>query len=361
MKREFLQLAQKYNPSKYCIGGWWFSEKLDGERCFWDGGISRGLLKSQVPWANTAKDDRYVSDQFATGLWSRYGNVIHAPDWWLNMLPTCPLDGELYSHDADMSRQDIHSAIKTIIPINIEWKKIAFIVFDSPPLEKVFADGVIDNTNFKKIFKGILEWVEERKYPYCYRAKSSSAVKSIHERLGTILLGNEVAFRHLQFQLPYPQHRAIEVINFELMKIEEVGGEGLIIRNPNWAYVCERTHHMLKVKTLDDAEGTVLGCITGRATDKGSKLLGMMGALILKLDDGNRLELSGFTDQERELISKTDESAKDWAVFNPEKEVPEWIECKHFPRGMRVSFKYRGVNNSGIPNEARYWRKDERI
>lgn len=222
MKREFLQLAQKYDSKKYTIGGWWYSEKLDGERCFWDGGITRGMMKSRVPWANTEKDARYVSLQIATGLWSRYGNVIHAPAWWLDQLPKCPLDGELYSHDASLQRQDIHSAIKKIEPIDDEWKKIILEVFDSPPYERVFADGVIDNTNFHKTFKGIVSWVDVQNTTckLSYRPKSGSAFQSVYARLHKQLEGNKVAYLLEQWVLPYPQCEAIEKINFELLKIE---------------------------------------------------------------------------------------------------------------------------------------------
>jgi len=67
--REFLMLAQVYDPKKHAIGGWRVSEKKDGERCWWDGGITRGIPKSRVPWANTKKDARYRTAPIATGLW----------------------------------------------------------------------------------------------------------------------------------------------------------------------------------------------------------------------------------------------------------------------------------------------------
>ena len=49
----FLQLADTYNPDKHKIAGYLVSEKLDGTRCFWDGGITRGIPTDQVPWAST--------------------------------------------------------------------------------------------------------------------------------------------------------------------------------------------------------------------------------------------------------------------------------------------------------------------
>ena len=45
-RREFLMLAHKFNPKKHRIGGWYMSEKLDGMRCWWDSGVTRGILKS---------------------------------------------------------------------------------------------------------------------------------------------------------------------------------------------------------------------------------------------------------------------------------------------------------------------------
>ncbi len=52
MRRELLQLAHNYKPDKHKIAGWYISEKLDGTRCFWDGGLSRDVPTDQVPWAS---------------------------------------------------------------------------------------------------------------------------------------------------------------------------------------------------------------------------------------------------------------------------------------------------------------------
>ena len=108
-RREFLQLAEPLVLAKrdrkgnlaFKVGGKFLSEKLDGTRCFWDGGVSRDLPTDSVPWASildpkTGKKKAKIKP-LATGLWSRYGNPIMAPDWFLNGLPACPLDGELWA------------------------------------------------------------------------------------------------------------------------------------------------------------------------------------------------------------------------------------------------------------------------
>ncbi len=43
-RRVLLMLATPINFDKHTFGGWYMSEKLDGGRCFWDGGLTRGFL-----------------------------------------------------------------------------------------------------------------------------------------------------------------------------------------------------------------------------------------------------------------------------------------------------------------------------
>jgi DNA ligase-1 len=138
------------------------------------------------------------------------------------------------------------------------------------------------------------------------------------------------------------------------------GGEGVIFKS-NSAYVCKRSDRMLKYKPFSDDEGTVSGYTTGRETERGSKLLGMMGSLEV-LWKGKVFEISGFTEAERSLRTVGDKDgvkALSWAMENPESKVPDWIEASEFPRGSRVTFTYRELSDDGIPKEARYLRKRE--
>lgn len=368
-KRHFLMLAQKYNRGKHGVGGWYMSEKLDGMRCFWDGGISRGLLKSSVPWANCEKDERYNVAPVATGLWSRLGNVIHAPDEWLDKLPKMPLDGELYWKCGrkdnylvhDKPRQDLMSLVKKIDPGIRKWTDVKFYVFDAPCLFTVFDAGIIKVTNFNKTIPQIGQWLFEHANDLDYLPKrdtqfTSSALLLI-QKLGE-LKGPVVVLP--QIRLPQQTQLAHNMLDAQLDLVTDIGGEGLMLRKPESLWVPNRVHELLKLKKLDDGEGIVKGYITGRQTDKGSKLLGLMGAMILEIQDGKRLELSGFTDAERALHSlRSMKDATDWAIRNPETECPGWIEAEHFPRGSTVTFRHRGKTKDEIPMEARYWRKHE--
>jgi len=356
MNREFLMLAHSYEP-KHHVGGYFMSEKLDGRRMYWDGGITRGMAKAVIPWANTDKDSRLHAEQISTGLWSRYGNVIHAPDWWLNCLPRIPLDGEAYS---GALRQDLMSITASHTP-DIRWQQVQYFCFDMPAYERVFMDGRINNPNFKKVFQGIMGWINAAGLLVAggldYRPEIDTQFETTYFLLKKWLTG-ATAIAHTQVQLPYQTDVAIQMLEDETARIVACGGEGMIVRAPGGLWVPKRVRTVLKVKPLKDAEGVVTGYTAGCG-----KHLGRMGALILDYQ-GKRLELSGFCDQERRLItsqlvkcSDPTGKAQEWAIEHPGEDVPEWIESAQFLRGTMVTFKYRGMSKDGIPQEARYWRK----
>ena len=342
-KREFLMLAHKYVAAKHNVSEWFVSEKLDGQRCFWDGGISKGVYKDEVPWANTDKDDRLLTRQKCTGLWTRYGNVIHAPDWWLKGFPSVPLDGELYTKKED--RQLLRSIISKHIG-GSDWMKVKYNVFDVPIYSQVFSDGEIKTTNYKKTFHGLLD--------SCYLKDLVKDERFIdYELCYASLCRIDIPYIQVLEQVQLPVNGYQGVLDKMLDDVTSSGGEGLMLRNPNSFWAPERSHNLLKVKKLDDMEGEVIGYTSGRKTDKGSKLLGRMGAMIIRLPNGRTMELSGFTDEERRL---NDDSH---AIAHPGCTLPDDIYAVYYPRGSSVTFRYRGKSKDGIPQEARYWRKKD--
>ncbi len=349
-KREFLQLAHTFNLEKHrtWLGGWFASEKLDGMRCFWDGGISRGLSIDIVPWANTDKAGRLVDKVYATGLWSRYGIAIRAPNFWLDQLPPgIPLDGELY-----LGRQRFEDTVSITKSFNAgdRWNEVQYKVFDAVPYATVFADGKLTDARYTKVFKGI-------KHPDT-GVKPERAFDGRQKFLKFNVPENKVVSIHVQDQLPFTHAAALEAAQRMAAEVDEAGGEGVMLKNRICLWEAERCWTVLKMKPWHDAEGVVTGYVSGRETDKGSKLLGMMGALILEIKrngDGEkcRLELSGFTDKERAFAGARD---VEWATYNPGLEAPDWVRNPTFPIGSTVTFKYREYSADGIPKEARYFR-----
>jgi DNA ligase-1 len=357
-RREFLQQAHKYND-RTNVGGWLYSEKLDGTRCFWDGGLSRGLPTMEVPWAGihnpkTGKIKTKVRE-FATGLWSRYGNPIVAPDWWLNQLPCMPLDGELWAGRGRF--QFCRSVVSKDVPIDKEWEQIEYPIFGSPPFESVFRNGEIKDSNFKrKIFydevKAWLDRVDDGRLVDVRFIPAGTCFKDEMELLNAAIPSEgSVAYLHRHTLLSKNIRR--EEVEGLLNRVLELGGEGLVFRNPKGLWIPKRSHDVLKYKPYDDAEGTLVGFTSGRETDKGSKLLGLIGALILDYK-GQRLELSGLTNPERAF--QTEAMSRE-AAKQPGEDMPSGFQGKYFKIGQLVTFKYRELSDDGIPKDARYFRQ----
>ena len=356
-RREFLQLADTYNPDKHKIAGYLVSEKLDGTRCFWDGGITRGIPTDQVPWASTTdpKTGQRKSKvkPTSTGLWSRYGNPIMAPDDFLNALPACPLDGELWAGRGNF--QLCRSICGGDEP-DSRFHRISYAVYSAPAIPYVFSSGEIKNTNMvcTLVFEEIEKWLKSRMFPgYGWvntPATFNDELMFLREYLEA---QNDRVFVHQQLRLPEDEEAARASVNEFLQKVLDQGGEGCVIRNPMSSWTPKRHRGLLKYKPFNDAEATIVGFTSGRETDKGSRLLGKIGALIVDYQ-GKRLELAGLTDGEREF---GDSMAREWAINNPGVDAPYWVEGKHFKKGQVVSFKYREHSDDGVPKEARYWRR----
>lgn len=353
MAGSLVQLAHKFQADRNKVAGWYASEKLDGTRCFWDGGLSRDIATPAVPWANLDKSYKPV----ATGLWSRYGNVITAPDWFLNQLPPFPLDGEL--HCGRNTLQKLRSIIGEHKPDEKAWKAVEYAVFDSPSLLSVFATRKITGTNYTKNinYQEVRAWMngldECRLAEYVMTppdAKFEEVLVFLRENLeseGRIYL-------HGQTKLDLDEDEAQKQLRKLFEKVTSEGGEGLILRHPYANYETKRTRNVLKYKPLDDDEGIIIGFTSGRETDKGSKHLGKIGALILNFK-GKRLELAGLTDDEREF--GTSDMAY-YASLNPGKDMPADFIGKHFRPGQKVTFTYVGrLTDDGLPKEARFLRQ----
>jgi DNA ligase-1 len=359
--RELLMLAHKFEPDKHNPAGMYVSLKLDGTRCLWDGGVTRGLPKIMVPWANQDKDGRYTDPPVCTGLWSRYGNIIHAPSWFLDQLPSgVMLDGELWSGRGNF--QESRSTVATLVPDNERWRKITYNIFDIPPITELFKEGKINNPNFKKeiVPAKCLSMLKDTEIGLTYN--KATVFENVYRKMVELWqnCGKPKLWKPLtQIQLSEVRADAVAKLATLLDEETEKEGEGLMLRTA-WSYWTPvRSKYLLKVKKLDDDEGVVIGCMTG----KEGKLLGLMGALIVKLQNGKTFELSGFTEHERQLILTDGQDtlsrlreARAWAEKNPGVRCPSGIVPVQFGIGKVITFKHRGVTDDGLPREARYWR-----
>ena len=290
----------------------------------------------------------------ATGLWSRYGNPIMAPDEFLNLLPCCPLDGELWAGRGNF--QTCRSICGGDAPDSRFMDQIEFAVYSSPRMTDVLATGEIKNTNFHLSVdrQRFLAWVTLNAEDDWHDMPGTTFADEIRFLVSALDNGPESkCYLHTQKLLPGNEDEAKREAEVYLDYVLSLGGEGVIIRNPAGTWTPKRVADLLKYKPHDDDEGRVVGFTSGRETDKGSKLLGMIGALILDYK-GKRLELAGLTDEERQFA---EQRMTDYAAVNPGMDMPGDFQGKHFKVGDAVTFKFRELSDDGIPKEARYWRK----
>lgn len=210
---------------------------------------------------------------------SRNGNPFFAPKFFIEKLPkTVSLDGELW-----MGRKMFQKCVGIIkrqdekkYDMN-EWGKIIYVVFDAPSL----------NATFENRLHYIYNLAEKLQSPYM-RAHEHRKCTGMQDLID------------------------------ELDRVEELGGEGIMLRQVGSFYEHRRSNSLLKVKTFLDAEATVIAHKkgTGRCAD-------MMGALFVRADNGIEFKIgSGFNDVQRR---------------NPPK------------IGARVTYKYQELSNSGKP------------
>lgn len=128
-------------------------------------------------------------------------------------------------------------------------------------------------------------------------------------------------------QVKLRDHRVLQSL---LQKTVQQGGEGLMLHRGASLYRAERNDDLLKVKLHDDAEARVIAYLPGKG-----KHQGRTGALLVEMPDGKRFRLgSGLSDAQRN--------------------VPPAV-------GTWVTYRYRGLNDSGIPRFATFLRVREEM
>ena len=332
-KRFFLQKLATYSGESLAPG-YFVSEKFDGIRALWDGGVTRGMLKKDIPWANTIRDARFVETQYATGLWSQYGHPIFAPDWWLDRLPAVVCEGELYAGRGCF--QDVQSIARKQTAISSDWDQMRFMPFDMPNVSRLFANGKVTMLRDDVWFRHTLTF---------FIKHAGDSVKYLDKDLRYEQRRYELS-KH--FELHPEQFMNSKVLVQEYFnEIVEAGGEGVIIKSRNNIWTPHREKDCFKLKPWLEDEATVVGFIAGEG-----KFEDMIGAYICDYK-GIRLELSGMTNSMRELLPQ-------WLPYcDPKKELPKDAQGMYIKTGNTVTFRYRELSRDGIPKEARFIRKRE--
>ncbi len=140
--RDFLMRPFRYKDSQKPIGGWFACEYKHGIQCFWDGGVSRGQLLRDIPWAHLPAPSSDTT--LSTGLWSQSLKPLPATNSWLNQLPAVFLEGVIYQEAGEKY----------------------FGATDSPSPDILFRDGVLTlNSSARVKFnkKRNMDWLASRR------------------------------------------------------------------------------------------------------------------------------------------------------------------------------------------------------
>jgi DNA ligase-1 len=183
---------------------------------------------------------------------SRQGNRFYAPAWFVAGLPPIPLDGELW-----LGRKRFQRAVSIVRRQDESelWRELKFVIFDAPACNGVFENRVA--------------FIE----------------RSLNKHQPAFAL----ALHHYRCQGTNHLHE-------ELARINSLGGEGLMLRQPGSQYEAGRSTTLLKLKRFHDAEAQVIGHQPGAGRHKGR-----LGALLVQMPDGTQFAVgTGFTDSQRE-------------------------------------------------------------
>ncbi|EAU54056.1 DNA ligase [Mariprofundus ferrooxydans] len=220
---EEVVLAKKWDagrdPAAYLV-----SEKLDGVRCLWDG----------------------------HHLYTRNGNLIHAPHWFAAGFPSRAMDGELWMGRGRFS--EVASVISRGSATDQRWHQVQYRVFELPGMAGDFT------------------------------ARSREIVRLTTDA-------------GIPWLLPVRQFRVKNAAGLrkKLESVVAAGGEGLMLHRADAPYVSGRSALLLKYKPYDDAEARVVALIPGRG-----RLAGKTGAIEVETMDGRRFRIgSGFSDSDR--------------------------------------------------------------
>lgn len=219
-----IQLATLYHED-INVQAYWVSEKLDGVRAYWNG----------------------------KQLISKQGNIFNAPEWFIEDFPPQPLDGELWINRHQFEK--VSGIARKQQPIDQEWRKISFMIFDLPSSDADF-------TSRLQLIKTLI------------KSSESTYLKMIKQQR---VENNE------QLQLLLEQ---------TLTK----GGEGLMLHKGKAYYQVKRSKDLMKLKKYEDAEAVVIKHFAGKGRNTGR-----LGSLLVETKEGVQFKIgTGFSDIERE-------------------------------------------------------------
>ena len=223
-----------------------------------DFSINHPLFSADLPIEGTIRD-YLVSEKLdgVRGVWNgkqlltRTGRMITAPSWFTQDFPDHPLEGELWMGRGTF--EQMSGLVRRKIPLDVEWKKVKFMVFDFPSSELGFG------LRYQTLVKDL--------------ANMSAYIIVVEQK----------------------RISSLAELNIWFERVVKQGGEGLMLHRQTSLYIAGRNKDLIKFKPFFDAEAIVIGHIPGKG-----KFTGILGALLVETSTGLRFKIgTGLTLEDR--------------------------------------------------------------
>lgn len=256
------------------------SEKYDGVRAVWD----------------------------SKHLQTKRGNLISAPQCFLQQLPPFGLDGELWIGYGKF--EEIQGLVNTKDSICEQWASVQYLIFDSPSCGIKGGDCTLSER-----LEEVRKFIDTHKPPNIHLITQH-----------TIQLQDKATFD--------------TYVHTMLKEVLGRGGEGLIIRPDELRYRAGRAKNAFKLKAHTDSECKVVGYTQGNG-----RLHGKIGALVCEqiLQSNADTPLPKAWHNKR-ITFKIGSGLTDTLRTNPPK------------IGAIITYQYTGFSKNGIPKHTRFLR-----
>ena len=304
------QLAHHYDPqSNYT--GWLASRKMNGNAFLWDGGVTKGMMTSEIPWASDP-------GRMSTGMWSLGRSsgmkVMYVPPEILIGMPPFPTQGEVW-HESD-NRQKVGVCRKKF-SYKEEWKYLQllshthkpFCTWGIPEGHKLLGDTRVCEYWSNQITAKRTAMLQD----YCHVEQTMVQSKDHFDQMFSNALAH--------------------------------GWEGLMLVNPNAKFETDRSWNVLKVKPEFETEGTVVGYKDGIS----GKRLGGYGGLLVSTTWNEKVK--SVTGGTVAMVGKT----TTFGVCGLTGEELAQV-TRVYPIGSTVRFAFSEVADTAIPQSCNVYR-----
>lgn len=271
-KTDLLELSTSHAPSLLLLKSYEKGRNVDG-------------------WLVSEKLDGVRAYWDGHHLISRQGNVFQSPEWFTKKFPPFELDGELWLGRSRF--EETVSIVRRKEP-HEGWRKLTYQIFEVPNQK----GGLLERLQVLKDFL------------------------------------NEFPSTYIQI-IPQVRVDSEFEVDKRLKAVLVVGGEGIVLRNPDMRYEAGRSDSALKVKSKDDAECLITGYTEGKG-----KYQGQVGSVLCRLLDGQFKALRTVEDRTIRIGS---------GLSDAQRKNPPVV-------GTVVTFQHSGMTKRGLPRFPVFWR-----